>query len=174
MTHLRCIKAAVSGETRMTMTLKTIASLLTAATLLTGCSSMNVFKDDSPPPPEPDLPPEEPVMMAPQAAPKGPSAAEISKRISGKSWKWSSPNYSGVTLYANDGSSLIELKDKVKGNLAPVTTTGRWRAENGMLCESVKAAPPVLTADVEEKCKPFSSSTPNAFAVGKANFVLDN
>ncbi len=172
MTHLRCINAAVSGETRMTMTLKTLATLTTAALLLAGCSSMNVFKDDSPPPPANDLAPEEPEMQAPAAsAPSGVSAAQISKKISGKSWKWSSQNYSGVTLYANDGSSLIELKGKT--SLAPVTTTGRWKARDGELCESVKAAPPVLTADVKEACKPFIS-TGNSFTVGSATFVLDN
>lgn len=173
MTQLRCINAAVSGETPMAMTLKTLATLATAALLLSGCSSMNVFKDDSAPPPAPDLPPEEPEMLAPQrsAAPGGASAAQISKKISGKSWKWSSPNYSGVTLYANDGSSLIELKSKT--SLNPVTTTGRWKARDGELCESVKAAPPVLTADVAETCKPFTS-TGNSFKVGSATFVLDN
>ncbi len=174
MTHLRCNTAAVTGETRMTMTLKTRAALATAAILLSGCTSMNFFKDDtSSQPPPPDLPPEEPQMQEPMApAASGVGSAMISKKISGKSWKWTSPNYSGVTLYANDGSSLIELKGK--GTLAPVTTTGRWEARNGELCESVKAAPPVLTADVAKSCKPFTSTGNTSFTVGKANFVLDN
>ncbi len=172
MTHLRSIAAAVSGETRMTMTFKTLASLSIAALFMTGCTSMNVFKDDaSTLPPANDLAPEEPMMQTEAPAVGGNSAAQISKKISGKSWKWSSPNYSGVTLYANDGSSLIELKGK--SALAPVTTTGRWEARNGQLCESVKAAPPVLSTDVAMSCKPFTS-TGNSFMVGKANFVLDN
>jgi hypothetical protein len=173
MTHLRCIAAAVSGETRMTMILKSLTAFAATAVLLAGCTSMNVFKDDTTPPPAPDLAPEEPPMQAP-VTPQvggGTPAAQISKKIAGKSWKWTSPNYSGVTLYANDGSSLIELKGK--SALAPVTTTGRWEAKNGQLCESVKAAPPVLTADIAMTCKPFTS-TGNSFTVGKANFVLDN
>jgi hypothetical protein len=172
MTHIRSITAAVSGETPMTMTMKTLSTLAFAATLLAGCSSMNVFKDDaSAPPPANDLAPEEPPMAESQQNIGGESASQISKKISGKSWKWSSKNYSGVTLYANDGSSLIELKGK--GSLAPVTTTGRWRAANGELCESVKAAPPVLPSDVKEACKPYTS-TGSGFMVGSATFVLDN
>jgi hypothetical protein len=172
MTHLRSIAAAVSGETRMTMTLKTFATLSLAAMLMTGCTSMNVFKDDaSTPPPANDLAPEEPMMPEPTLSVGGTSASQISKKISGKSWKWSSKNYSGVTLYANDGSSLIELKNK--GGLAPVTTTGRWDAQNGQLCESVKSAPPVLTKDVARACKPFANAG-SGFTVGSANFVLDN
>lgn len=173
MTHPRSIVAAVSGETRMIMTIKTLATLATAAILLSGCTNMNVFKDDNPAPSTAmnDLPPEEPPMMESQQRRGGVPASQISQKISGKSWKWSSKNYSGVTLYANDGSSLIELKGK--GALTPVTTTGRWRAANGELCESVKAAPPVLTSDVKEACKPFSN-TGSGFMVGSANFVLDN
>ena len=172
MTHIRSITAAVSGETPMIMTMKTLSTLAVAAILLSGCASMNVFKDDtSPVPPSADLAPEEPPLIQSQVALAGTPASQISKKIAGKSWKWSSPNYSGVTLYANDGSSLIELKDK--SSRAPVTTTGRWRAENGKLCESIKAAPPILTTKVDEVCKPFTNNG-NAFTVGKANFALDN
>ncbi len=173
MTHPRSIVAAVSGETRMIMTIKTLATLATAAILLSGCTNMNFFKDDNPAPSTAmnDLPPEEPPMVDAQPKLSGAPASQISQKISGKSWKWSSPNYSGVTLYANDGSSLIELKGK--SALAPATTTGRWEARNGQLCESVKAAPPVLPTDVSMSCKPFTS-TGNGFMVGKANFVLDN
>ncbi len=173
MTHIRSITAAVSGETPMTMTMKTLTTLAFAATLLSGCSSMNVFKDDtSAPPAANDLAPEDPPMMEPpQKMSSGVPSSQISKKIAGKSWKWSSPNYSGVTLYANDGSSLIELKSK--GALTPVTTTGKWDAQNGQLCESVKAAPPVLEKDVARACKPYTS-TGTGFKVGSANFVLDN
>lgn len=154
------------------MTLKTLSALSIAGLLMTGCTSMNVFKDDATSqPPVADLPPEEPMVQNQAPVAGGATSDQISKKISGKSWKWNSPNYSGVTLYANDGSSLIELKGK--GALAPVTTTGRWQAKNGQLCESVKAAPPVLTKDVGLTCKPFANAG-TGFNVGKANFVLDN
>jgi hypothetical protein len=159
----------------MTMTLKTLASLSIAATLLAGCTSMNIFKDDSSAPQVNDLPPEEPIMDAPAARAPGMSPSQVSKALSGKSWKWSAPNFSGVTLFANDGSSLIELKKQ--GSLAPVTTTGRWRTQQGAqqveLCESINAAPPVLNNKVPETCKPVSGGG-NQFKVGSATFVLDN
>jgi hypothetical protein len=156
----------------MIMTMKTLSILAFAATFLSGCSSMNVFKDDaSTPPPSVDLAPEEPPMVESPQKIGGVPASQISKKIAGKSWKWSSPNYSGVTLYANDGSSLIELKSK--GALTPVTTTGRWDAQSGELCESVKAAPPVLVKNVERVCKPFANNG-SGFTVGSAKFVLDN
>jgi hypothetical protein len=155
------------------MTMKTLATLSLAGLLLSGCTSMNVFKDDaSTAPPVVDLPPEEPAMKMTAPQPGGMSAKQISQKISGKSWKWTATNYSGVTLYANDGSSLIELKNAA--SLKPVTTTGRWRAESGMLCETVNAAPPVLKTKVEEACKPFSDRGNNSFQVGSATFVLDN
>ena len=95
MTQLSFNHAAVSGETRMTMTLKTLASLATATFLLAGCTSMNVFKDDNTPPPlANDLPPEEPVIVAPPAGKPGEmKAAQINKILSGKSWKWTAPKF---------------------------------------------------------------------------------
>ena len=155
----------------MTMTTKPYAALSLAALLLAGCSSMNVFKDDTSTPPANDLPPEEPAMRAAAPSSGSMSSAEISKALSGKSWKWTAKNFSGVTLFANDGSSLIEIKGKDSSN--PVTTTGRWRATDGQLCESVRAAPPVLQSDVAETCKPISGGG-SRYQVGSATFELDN
>jgi hypothetical protein len=165
MTQLSFIHAAVSGETRMTMTLKTIASLATLTFLLAGCTSMNVFKDDNAPPPiANDLPPEEPVIVAPPAAKtSGMRAAQINKTLSGKSWNWTAPKYSGVTLYANDGSSLIEVTGKG-------TTTGKWIAKDGQLCEKIEPAP-FLPGGQPMQCRAFSGNG-NNFRVGNANFTL--
>jgi hypothetical protein len=166
MTQLSFNHAAVSGETRMTMTLKTLASLFTATFLLAGCASMNIFKDDNTPPPlANDLPPEEPLVVAPPpaAGARGLKAAQISKILSGKSWKWSAPNFSGVTLYANDGSSLIEVTGKG-------TTTGKWYTKDGELCESIAPAP-FLPGGQGDECRKFSGNG-NNFTVGKAKFAL--
>lgn len=166
MTQLSFNHAAVSGETRMTMTLKTLASLLTATFLLAGCASMNVFKDDNTPPPlANDLPPEEPVLLAPPPSrgAVGLKAAQISKILSGKSWKWTAPKFDGVTLYANDGSSLIEVTGKG-------TTTGKWMTKDGQLCEKIEPAP-FLPGGQPMQCRTFSGNGSN-FRVGNANFTL--
>lgn len=149
----------------MTMTLKTLASLATATFLLAGCTSMNVFKDDNQAPPMAnDLPPEEPVTMAaPQPRIGGMRAAEISRTLSGKSWKWTAPKNSGVTLYANDGSSLIEVTGKG-------TTTGKWMAKDGQLCEKIEPAP-FLPGGQPMQCRAFTGNG-NGFKVGSANFTL--
>jgi hypothetical protein len=170
--------AAVSGETRMKMTIKTLAILSLTAALLAGCTSMNVFKDDSSPPPpvEKDLAPEEPeaplkMSSAPNSASKsGLKAAEINKALSGKSWKWvattdSGATISGVTLYANDGSSLVEISGKG-------TTTGKWAAKDGELCESMAPAP-FLPKGKDSFCNPMSRSG-NGYKVGAATFTLAN
>ena len=150
------------------MSIKTFGSLIVAGVVLTGCSSMGVFRDspDSsaavPAARSESLEPEmEP--MTP-AVPKGQlSAAQIRKIISGKSWKWTSPKFNGVTLYADDGSALIEVTGKG-------TTTGKWQAENGKLCESTAPAP-FLPEGSPEKCRPMSGSG-NTYSVGQATFTL--
>jgi Protein of unknown function (DUF995) len=118
----------------MTMTMKSTTLLAVSAFVLAGCSSMNVFKDDaSAPPPQAEAveaqapPPLEPAENAM-------SAAAINKKLSGKSWKWQGKEFSGVTLYANDGSSLVEITGKG-------TTTGKWVAKDGQLCEKLEPAP---------------------------------
>ena len=96
-------------------------------------------------------------------APTGMSAADIRNILSGKSWRWSGPNNSGVTLYASDGTSLVEVTGKG-------TTTGTWSAEDGQLCESFAPAP-FLPKGIARNCKPITGSG-NVYQVGEATFTL--
>jgi Protein of unknown function (DUF995) len=149
----------------MTMMLKTLTSLSLAAFVLAGCTSMNIFKDDNQAASvSNDLPPEEPMQLAPpDATASGLRAGQISKILSGKSWKWTAPKNSGVTLYANDGSSLIEVTGKG-------TTTGKWLAKDGQLCEKIEAAP-FLPGGQPMQCRTFTGNG-NNFNVGQARFAL--
>jgi hypothetical protein len=149
----------------MTMMLKTLTSLSFAAFFLAGCTSMNIFKDDNPPPPVAnDLAAEEPIQLAPpDTSASGLKADQISKILAGKSWKWTAPKNSGVTLYANDGSSLIEVSGKG-------TTTGKWVAKDGQLCEKIEAAP-FLPGGQPMQCRAFTGNGSN-FKVGQARFAL--
>lgn len=120
---------------------------------------MNIFKDN----PEP-APAEPQVDLNPQPmAPGMMSAGQIKQILSGKSWKWASPKNSGVTLYADDGSSLVEVTGKG-------TTTGKWSVKDGQLCESFAPAP-FLPKGVPMTCQPFSGSG-NTYKVGQATFTL--
>lgn len=99
-------------------------------------------------------------------APIGPSVlsqADIEAALSGKSWRWSGPNNSGVTLYASDGTSLVEVTGKG-------TTTGTWSAKDGQLCEAFAPAP-FLPKGVALSCKPITGSG-NVYQVGEATFTL--
>jgi hypothetical protein len=158
----------------MTMMIKTLASLTLTAALLAGCTSMNVFKDDSSaaPPMEKDLAPEEPEMALNDASAKstGLRSTEIKNALSGKSWKWvatppNGPPINGVTLYANDGSSLVEISGKG-------TTTGKWLAKDGQLCESMAPAP-FLPKGKDTFCNPMSRKG-SGYQVGAAVFTLAN
>jgi hypothetical protein len=100
---------------------------------------------------------------APPAEPTGLSQADINNILSGKSWRWSGPNNSGVTLYASDGTSLVEVTGKG-------TTTGTWSAKDGQLCEAFKPAP-FLPKGVALNCQPITGSG-NVYQVGQATFTL--
>ncbi len=95
--------------------------------------------------------------------PTGIPAADIRNILSGKSWRWSGPNNSGVTLYASDGTSLVEVTGKG-------TTTGTWSAKDGELCESFAPAP-FLPKGIPMSCKPITGSG-NVYQVGEATFTL--
>lgn len=138
---------------------------------LTGCTSMKIFKD-SPSASEKSLADEEPEVamrtpdpdnMSSKSANGTLSASQIRKALSGKSWKWNGAKTNGVTLFADDGSSLIEFEGLG-------TTTGKWKAKDGELCESVAAAP-FLPKGQEELCRPMSGSG-NKYQVGPATFTL--
>jgi Protein of unknown function (DUF995) len=143
--------------------MKKFLLVVSSAVLLAGCTSMNVFKDnDTAKVPEPGL---EDQAAAGQTPPGVIPAAEIKRLLSGKSWKWvSSRNgLSGVTLYADDGSSLIEVSGKG-------TTTGKWLVKDGQLCEST--APASFLPDGQPMtCRDFSGSN-NQYQVGSATFTL--
>ena len=101
--------------------------------------------------------------FTPPAAPTGLSQADINNILSGKSWRWSGPNNSGVTLYASDGTSFVEVTGKG-------TTTGTWSAKDGQLCEAFKPAP-FLPKGVALNCQPMTGSG-NVYQVGQATFTL--
>ena len=148
----------------MKMTLRSIVFVVVAGTVLSGCSSMNLFKDSpSATAPEPDLAAVDPDPLPLEPVSTGIPAAQIRKTLSGKSWKWNSPKNSGVTLYANDGSSLVEVTGKG-------TTTGKWQAKDGQLCESLSPAP-FLPNGMALNCLPMTGSG-NRYQVGQATFTL--
>jgi hypothetical protein len=98
-------------------------------------------------------------------APAGLSASEIRTILAGKSWNFRGPNNTGTTLYAEDGTSLIEVSGKG-------TTKGRWKTEDGQLCESFDPAPPWLPGGVPMSCYPFSKGAePGTYQAGKAVFT---
>jgi hypothetical protein len=91
------------------------------------------------------------------------TAPQIKTLLAGKSWRWKGPKNSGVTLYASDGTSLVEVTGKG-------TTQGKWEARDGQLCESFAPAP-FLPQGVPMTCQPFTGTAGN-YMVGQANFTL--
>ena len=97
-------------------------------------------------------------------APQGLSASEIRSTLAGKSWRFQGPNNTGTTLYAEDGTLLIEVDGKG-------TTKGKWMTKDGQLCESFDPAP-WLPGGVPMSCYAFSRGTvPGSFQAGKAVFT---
>lgn len=133
--------------------------ILTAAASLSACANMNVFKDSANDPQatsmaQPDLPP---------VAATALSAAEIKTLLTGKSWRWTGPQNNGVTLYASDGTSLVEVTGKG-------TTGGKWMAKDGQLCESFSPAK-FIPQGVPMQCQSFTGTAGN-YKVGQATFNL--
>ena len=134
------------------------AFLLAAALALSACASLNVFKDSN----------SDQAVMAPppQTVPSTPgvyTAADIKSLLTGKSWRWKGPKNAGVTLYASDGTSLVEVTGKG-------TTQGKWLAKDGQLCESFSPAP-FLPQGVPMTCQPFTGTAGN-YMVGQATFNI--
>lgn len=92
----------------------------------------------------------------------GLSASEIRTILAGKSWRFTGPNNTGTTLYAADGTSLVEVDGKG-------TTKGKWTTQDGQLCESFDPAP-FLPGGVPMSCYPFSGSG-GTYQAGKATFT---
>lgn len=130
---------------------------MSAASLAACSSSGGMFSSSRP---SYQAEPREPAM---RSAPSGMSASQIKSILSDKSWRWQGPNNSGVTLYASDGTSLVEVSGKG-------TTTGKWLVKDGQLCESFAPAP-FLPGGVAMTCQPFSGSN-NVYQVGAATFTL--
>ena len=135
-----------------------IVSLLAVALALSACASMNVFKDSNSS--QSSMPP--PVDPGP-VVPTALDAAQIKVLLSGKSWAWTGPKNSGVTLYASDGTSLVQVTGKG-------TTSGKWLAKDGQLCESFSPAS-FLPQGVPMACQTFSGTSGN-YRVGQASFKL--
>lgn len=127
-----------------------LAALSLVGLLAAGCSLSGGSSDSSS---------DEPV------AAQGMAASEIRTILAGKSWRFQGPNNTGTTLYAEDGSSLVEVDGKG-------TTKGRWTTKDGQLCESFDPAA-FLPGGVPMSCYPFSrGAAPNTYQAGKATFSV--
>ena len=134
------------------------AGVATLALSLGACTSLNVFKDSTPPATAP------PPMATGPALSGVITADQIKTLLAGKSWRWKGQK-AGVTLYASDGTSLVEITGSG-------TTQGKWEAKDGQLCESFAPAP-FLPQGIPMTCQPFTTSpTPGTYMVGKATFSL--
>jgi len=150
-----------------------LAVILATSLSLEGCASMNLFKDDTPaaapaaiaapPVGAPNL---APGLQAPglQAAPGTLTAAQIKTLLTGKSWRWQGPKNGGVTLYASDGTSLVEVTGKG-------TTQGKWQVQDGQLCEQFAPAS-FLPQGSPMSCQPFTGGANGVYNVGPATFKL--
>jgi hypothetical protein len=134
------------------------AGLVAAAMLLNACASMNVFKDSNS---DQAAPPVQQASIPPTTGPL--NASQIKSLLTGKSWRWKGPKNAGVTLYASDGTSLVEVTGKG-------TTQGKWETKDGQLCESFAPAP-FLPQGVPMTCQPFTGENGN-YMVGQATFNL--
>ena len=127
-----------------------LAGLALVGLLLAGCSSSGGTGGSS-------------ASMEP-SAPAGLTAADIRSTLAGKSWRFKGPNNTGTTLYAEDGSSLVEVDGKG-------TTKGKWTTKDGQLCESFDPAP-WLPGGVPMSCYPFApGAAPGSYQAGKAVFT---
>jgi hypothetical protein len=139
---------------------------------LSGCSSLGVFRESdtaAAPAPTAVEPPstatarlaQEPQDLVP--APASMQAASIRQAVSGKTFRWQGPNNSGTTLFAQDGTSLIEVDGKG-------TAQGTWQVRDGQLCETIKPGSAVLPKGSPLRCNPFSGAG-GRYKVGPATFT---
>jgi hypothetical protein len=153
--------------------------------ILAGCSGLSVFKDNDKAPqastqlePAPELsarrpttPAEQPPRpsLAPEANLNEPEpsvsvmpAAKVRAAVAGKTFRWVGPNNSGTTIFAQDGKTLIEVDGRG-------TTSGKWVARDGQLCESINPGGTIKPEGSAMKCNPFSGGNGN-YKVGAATF----
>jgi hypothetical protein len=126
------------------------ALMIAGALALAGCSMFGGGGNDTPGP-------------TISAQPTAMSAAQIRSILQGKSWHFVGPNNTGTTLYAADGTSLVEVDGKGK-------TKGHWQTQDGQLCESFDPAP-FLPGGVPMSCYPFSGGN-GVYKAGKATFTV--
>ena len=141
------------------------AALLATGLMLQGCTSMSLFKDSAPDQQAAIATKPVPAPPAPigNAVPGSLSGAQIKSLLAGKSWRWKGPKNGGVTLYASDGTSLVEVTGKG-------TTQGKWEVRDGQLCESFAPAT-FLPQGVPLTCQTFSGAN-GTYQVGPATFQL--
>jgi len=144
------------------MNLFKYVSLAALVGMLSGCAGMSVFKDSNSDT-NAALPQPAPITTAPVNGGTL-TSAQIKTLLAGKSWRWKGPKNSGVTLYASDGTSLVEVTGKG-------TTQGKWEAHDGQLCESFAPNPTFLPQGVPMTCQPFSGSG-GMYTAGQATFTL--
>ncbi len=138
--------------------------LIAAATALSACTNMNLFKDSAAPPSSSMASPpplaDEPTITA---TPTVLTSAQIKSLLTGKSWAWNGPKNSGVTLYASDGTSLVQVTGKG-------TTSGKWITKDGQLCESFSPAT-FIPQGVPMACQTFTGNA-GTYKVGQATFKV--
>ena len=137
--------------------------LIAAATALSACANMNLFKDSAVPPSSSMATPPPSADLQPPNTATALSAAQIKSLLAGKSWAWNGPKNSGVTLYASDGTSLVQVTGKG-------TTSGKWIAKDGQLCESFSPAT-FIPQGVPMACQTFTG-TAGLYKVGQATFKV--
>lgn len=146
-----------------------VAAVLAFA--LGGCTSMSVFKDSEPTAPAipkakvaaPTAPALVPEPLPGARARSALAASQIRTIVAGKTFRWESEKNSGTTIFARNGTSLIEVDGKG-------TASGKWVARDGQLCESVNSGGTALPEGSGEICRPFSRSGSN-YQVGPATFT---
>jgi hypothetical protein len=74
------------------------------------------------------------LLLHQQPGAAGPHGQRDPLTLAGSSWRFKGPNNTGTTLYAEDGTSLVEVDGKG-------TTKGKWMTKDGQLCESFDPAP---------------------------------
>ena len=128
-----------------------VVMLMLLLSLQTGCTTSGSSKNT-------------PVAPLPEPAQQALSAADIRSTLAGSSWRFKGPRNTGTTLYAADGSSLVEVDGKG-------VTKGKWQTKDGQLCESFDPAP-WLPSGVPMSCYPFTrGSGTNSYQAGKATFT---
>ena len=90
------------------------------------------------------------------------SAQEITKIMSESDWRYQNSMLTGVIRYKSDGRLIYYEDEKGRG-------TGRWRAEDGALCEVFEPSD-AIPKGWPEQCNKIAK-TGNIYQVGNTSFV---